>query len=584
MSGIYHTLPLTAGDPAPIVSGAPIRVVDSDGNVVGVILDGAIYRLQAQATITGTVPLPTGAATEATLSALNVNAADIETILTAIRDTAGVKKITDALPSGTNTIGKVDQGVAAALTGGWPVRLVDGSGNAVGLILDGSIYRIQTESKIVGTLPLPSGAATEATLSALNTNAADIETILTAIRDTAGIKKITDALPAGTNTIGKVDQGTAGALSNGWPSRLVDGSGNAVTITLDGGLYKLETKSTISGAGIATETTLAAILVDTGQIETILTAIKDTAGIKKITDALPTGSNTIGKVDQGTAGALTNGWPSRLVDGSGNAVGITLDGGIYKLETKSTLSGAGIATETTLAAILVDTGQIEVILAAIRDTAGIKKITDALPTGDNVIGRVKITEGTNVAGLILDGAIYRLQVETKQAAGSVVNTRIQDGNGTILADVSTDPIDAFNRLAVEGKVSISNPMAPAGTTAVQYAPSPLGFMGVDTDTFVITDGKTLTIQSIFAGAEGDPTEKGSKVEVFYTPDGGATEKIIDRIYITGDTISLFPDVKKSRDGTSLLGIAVNQGKIIIRRTHFGGVSKEFDVVVRGFEQ
>lgn len=71
-------------------------------------------------------PLPTGAATEATLgtlateatlSALNTNAADIETILTAIRDTAGIKKITDALPAGDNNIGNVDVVSSALPTG-----------------------------------------------------------------------------------------------------------------------------------------------------------------------------------------------------------------------------------------------------------------------------------------------------------------------------------------------------------------------------------------------------------------------------------------------------------------------------------
>ena len=51
------------------------------------------------------------------------------------------------------------------------------------------------------TLPLPTGAATETTLAS--------------IKDTAGIKKITDALPAGTNLLGKVgiDQTTPGTTN-----------------------------------------------------------------------------------------------------------------------------------------------------------------------------------------------------------------------------------------------------------------------------------------------------------------------------------------------------------------------------------
>lgn len=54
-------------------------------------------------------------------------------------------------------------------------------------------------------------------------------TILTAIKDTAGIKKIVDALPAGTNTIGKVDQGVGGASA--W---LVTGGGGGGSTQVEG--------------------------------------------------------------------------------------------------------------------------------------------------------------------------------------------------------------------------------------------------------------------------------------------------------------------------------------------------------------
>jgi hypothetical protein len=71
------------------------------------------------------------------------------------------------------------------------------------------------------SLPLPTGAATSANQATLighvdgletlvatlatQATAAAIQAVLEAIRDTAGIKKITDALPAGTNNIGDVD-------------------------------------------------------------------------------------------------------------------------------------------------------------------------------------------------------------------------------------------------------------------------------------------------------------------------------------------------------------------------------------------
>lgn len=220
-------------------------------------------------------------------------------------------------------------------------------------------------------------------------------------------------------------------------------------------------------------------------------------------------------------------------------------------------------------------------LREINLVSGIKKIVDALPVGDNVIGRIKITDGTTIVGVTAGGL---LTVETQQKAGTYQSIRIADGNSGLLADVIEDATENVNRVAIVGKVSITNPAVPPSTTPVAYAGTPLSFSSSDDTTFTITDGKTLHIQSVFAGAEGDPAEKASKVEVFYSPDGGTTEKIVDRIYLSGDTISLFPDTMEARDGTQLDGVATNQGKIIIRRTHFGGSAKELDCVVRGFEE
>jgi len=56
----------------------------------------------------------------------------------------------------------------------------------------------------------------------------------------------------------------------------------------------------------------------------------------------------------------------------------------------------------------------EVTLAAIKNTDGVKKITDALPTGDNRIGRIKITDDTNVMGVDAQNHAY---VAGKSAVG-----------------------------------------------------------------------------------------------------------------------------------------------------------------------
>lgn len=53
--------------------------------------------------------------------------------------------------------------------------------------------------------PLPTGAATEAKQDAILSYIDSVEALLTSIKDTDGIKKITDPLPAGNNKIGSVD-------------------------------------------------------------------------------------------------------------------------------------------------------------------------------------------------------------------------------------------------------------------------------------------------------------------------------------------------------------------------------------------
>lgn len=94
-----------------------------------------------------------------------------------------------------------------------------------------------------------------------------------------------------------------------------------------------------------------------------------------------------------------------LYDANGNPVSIISDGGVYRISTTGKIqnaSGTAInpATQETL--------------VLIKDTDGIKKITDALPTGDNRIGRVKITDDTNVAGVDAQNHQY---VSGKSAAG-----------------------------------------------------------------------------------------------------------------------------------------------------------------------
>ena len=212
-------------------------LVDENGNPVEITLDGLVYKLEVLSKfrkVDGTIVNP---ATEDTLAL--------------IKGTDGIKKIVDPLAAGTNEIGKVAQGTRAAASVGWPVYVVDDAGNKVGIVLDGAIYRFQTQAKIArasdGALINP---ATQETLAL--------------IKDTDGIKKIVDPLAAGTNEIGKIAQGTRAAAAAGWPVYVVDASGNAVGVILDGAVYRFAINAKV-GIGASALVHLDSIDTDTGR-------------------------------------------------------------------------------------------------------------------------------------------------------------------------------------------------------------------------------------------------------------------------------------------------------------------------------
>jgi hypothetical protein len=127
------------------------------------------------------------------------------------------------------------------------------------------------------------------------------------------------------------------------------------------------------------------------------------------------------------------------------------------------------------------------------------------------------------------------------------------------------------------------PPPPVGGVAKQIAQDDANLDVTSThDTeYTISSGKSFIIQQIVVGAEGDPNEKGSKVEVVY--DDGTTEHLVDRIYIAGTSLfGNYPDTGEARDGTSLDGDGSTK-KLIIRRTRLGGATLEIDCVVRGYE-
>ena len=107
--------------------------------------------------------------------------------------------------------------------------------------------------------------ASQTTLALADGRLTTIDAVLDSIKDTDGIKKITDQLPAGTNEIGKVAQGTKASLANAWPTVVTDAAGNAISSQDDAGTRRLEIagKVSVTGASPPPSTNPATILADT---------------------------------------------------------------------------------------------------------------------------------------------------------------------------------------------------------------------------------------------------------------------------------------------------------------------------------
>lgn len=146
----------------------------------------------------------------------------------------------------------------------------------------------------------------------------------------------------------------------------------------------------------------------------------------------------------------------------GQPIGVVFDGTYYRLavDSKATpspdtnigdvgnLNASNVkinpATEDTLALL-------KAAIDLIKDTDGIKKITDALPTGDNTVGRIKLTDGTYVAAVDENG-----QLKVVTPAQSIPD-ELANFVDTELLNV------ASNDMRVDGSVTpVEFTYAPAG--------------------------------------------------------------------------------------------------------------------------
>jgi hypothetical protein len=242
------------------------------------------------------------------------------------------------------------------------------------------------------SLPLPAGAATETTLATLATET-KLEAVRVLLASLDGKDYATETTQATLATETKLE---------------------AVRVLL----------ASLDGKDYATQTTLAAILVDTGQIETLLTTIDadtsflatvdyatqttlaavlvDTGQIEALLTTIDADTSALVLVDYATATNQTDGSQKTQVVGVGGNIAVVNSSGQVAVQNPPNLNvpASTLATEATL---LVADGRlttIDAVLDSIKDVDGIKKITDALPVGANVIGKTVTrsgAKGTSVA-------------------------------------------------------------------------------------------------------------------------------------------------------------------------------------------
>lgn len=255
-------------------------------------------------------------------------------------------------------------------------------------------------------------------------------------------------------------------------------------------------------------------------------------------------------------------------------------------------------------------------VALLYDAAGnpvAVKDGDTITPASQPVLPVAGVEGTTARTLHLttQGGVARLAVDATISDGAGAGNRVKVWDGTDILDILAEAVSTtglkgllplartaqnlstFLLAQPDGSLVVASkpPQAPPGTTAWQVAvveadlhigsggavASPHTTLGS-----LIPTGKTLTLQSVEVGTEGDSSESGSAVEVYWRVGSPAVDHLIGRYYIAGQTVQVvLPDVRAARDGTAFAGDSTTTRIVVVRR-RLSVAAMEVDFVVRGY--
>lgn len=405
--------------------------------------------------VSGTVSLPTGAATAAKQDTGNASLASIDT-KTIKSDTDNVTIVGSTLPSGAAT----------------EATLATRASEATLAALNGKVTTVDTGNVVVSSSALPSGAATAARQDTGNASAASIDSKL----GTLGQKLATGSAPV---VIASDQSAIPSSQSGTWNINNVSG-----TVSLPTGAATAANQSTAN-------TSLSAIQSSTASLDTKADVNLSTRASESTVSALNAKFSSLGQKtmansapvvissDQSALPASQSGtWSTRTQDGAGNAltstvVGSTrsLDANVSKSVTADDISTTGSITTAcaTPTAACAGTAAIVMPINGVASTevqitgtfSGASLNVDGTADGTNWIMLLTATGGSGLfsttaisaAGkykVMRPAGLKQLRVRASALASGTVGVVMNASSGVAIAEVvQLNPLNAQTQINAE---------------------------------------------------------------------------------------------------------------------------------------
>jgi len=434
-------------------------------------------------------------------------------------------------------------------------QLQDNSGTAITLgqqLAAASLPVVLTATQISTLTPLTSVTVTQATSTNLKADVtiAAAQTLAT-VTTVGAVTAITNALPVGSNVIGKVsiDQTTPGT-TNAVSAVLTTGSAAIGKLTANAGvtigaveIAAAQTLGTVTTVGTVTNLSQmggVAISLNTGVRDTgtqrVTIATNDLVpvtgtitAVTSITNALPAGTNLLGKIsiDQTTPGT-TNAVQANAgtnLNTSALALDATLTGGTAKSVIRGGAKGTTTAADVTSTSQSADRNALDV---QIRTSAGVvvdsfgggTQYADAAARGTATGTLMMVDDGTNIQSAIGTSAgVLKVDISATTANGTAIKV---DGSAVTQPVSGTLTINALTNTSVV-KAQLQDNAGAAITLGQQLAAASLPIVLTAAQMTTLTPLSSVTVtQATSTNLKADVTIAAAQTLATVTTVGAVT--------------------------------------------------------------